>query len=184
MNRIRVCTALTLAFVTACKPSDPDAVLRRDLPEPAPTFASAPLDSPNTDGAVWVASGGEERIVYGVPGERALMALECIRSDDADAALRITRFAPADRNAQALMALIGNGHMGRLPVDAVETNSDRIVWRGTHEAQAAFWDPLAGPRALAATVPGAGRVALNASPLPMQVVRDCRTASGDAARDR
>lgn len=183
MREYRWATALTaIIALTSCKPPPSDEALLRDPPEPEPTFASAPLPSPDTEGAVWVESGAGERIVYGVPGEAALMALECVRGSGAISALRITRFAPADEGAGALMALIGNGHMGRLPVDA-EIVDGRSVWRGEHRADAEFWEPLAGPRALAATVPGAGRVALNPSPLPMALVRACRETNADASPD-
>jgi len=165
--------AVTLASLSACKPPPSDEALRRELPEPALKFASEPLPSPDTEGAVWARSGREERIVYGIPGEPALLALECVREGTAPALLRITRLAPADEGAEALMALIGNGHMSRLPVDA-EIVDGRIVWRGKHRANEEFWEPLAGSRSLTATVPGAGKVAINASPLPGSLIDVCR----------
>ncbi|MGB3807976.1 MAG: hypothetical protein WA936_12315 [Erythrobacter sp.] len=174
----RACFAASLCLLVACKPPPSDEALTRVTPEAAPTFASDPLPSPDTEGATWVDSGRAnsddgERIVYGIPGEAALLALECVRDGTQPPMLRITRFAQADEGAGAMMALIGNGHMGRLPVDA-EDVSGRLAWEGMHRASEDFWEPLAGPRSLAATVPGAGRVSINPSPLPGELIDACR----------
>ncbi len=158
----------------ACKPPPSDAEINRATSEPEPVFASTPLASPDTTDAVWASSSDGERIVYGVPGEAALIALECVREDAEPHSLRITRFALADEGAEALMALIGNGYMSRLPVDA-EIVAERLAWQGTHGADAEFWEPLAGPRGLTATVPGAGKVSLGPSPLPGELIAACRS---------
>jgi hypothetical protein len=71
------------------------------------------------------------------------------------------------------MALIGNGHIGRIAVDQVEIGG-RSVWQGEASAALTAWEPLAGPRQLTATVPGAGMVTLNPSALPRDLIEDCR----------
>lgn len=131
-------------------------------------FASAPLPSPDTTGAVWaVSQNAEERLIYGVPSEPALMALECTNRS-----IRITRNSPADEGAGAMLALVGNGHIGRLPVDATMVNG-RSFWVGSEPAMSDVWEPLAGSRELIATVPGAGTVELHPSPLPRALIEAC-----------
>lgn len=172
---------ISLAGLTACKPPPADADLRRDMPVTAPTFASEPLPSPETEGAVWArtsnASGPQSmaRLIYGIPGSPALIALECVTQDGDLPALQITRLSPADEGAGALLAMVGNGHIGRIEVDASDVGG-RSVWQGAAAAAQIAWEPLAGPRQLTLTVPGAGMVTLNPSALPAQLIEDCRTA--------
>lgn len=162
-----------LAILAACKPPPTDAGLDRDLPEAAPSYASEPIPSPDTEGAVWRASTqNADRVVYGVPGSPALMALTCL-TDGGLPRLRITRHSTADKNAGALLALVGNGHIGRIEVDATDIGGNTI-WQGETLAADDDLEPLAGPRSLTATIPGAGMVTLNASALPMQLLASCR----------
>lgn len=118
----------------------------------------------------------EKRLIYGIPGSPALLALECVDQPGELAALSITRLAEADENAEAMLAMVGNGHIGRIPVDATETG-DRYVWRGEAMAADTVWEPLNGPRELIATVPGAGTVALNPDPLPGELIEACRSGT-------
>lgn len=144
----------------------------RDMPEAEPTFASAPLPSPETEGAVWVLSQRTDgRLIYGVPGEAALLSLEC--DNTATPSLRITRTSPADEGAGALLALVGNGHIGRIMVDATEVSGGSF-WVGEAAAFDEVWEPLAGPRELIATVPGGGTVNIDPSPLPRFLIEACR----------
>nr|WP_298929355.1 hypothetical protein [uncultured Erythrobacter sp.] len=138
-----------------------------------PTFASDPLPSPDTEGAVWAPSTEANRIIYGIPGEPALMALACIERDGQSEILRITRISPADEGAGALLALIGNGAIGRIEVDATKQGRG-FVWQGELPAADAKWEPLNGPRQATVTVPGAGMVTLNASRLPEELLNTCR----------
>ncbi|MEE4200285.1 hypothetical protein [Erythrobacter sp.] len=162
-----------LALIGACKPPPSDAGLSREVPEAEPTFASAPLPSPDSEGAVWARSQAREgRIVYGVPGEAALLALECLGGTEA-AAVQMTRIAVADEGAGALLAMVGNGHIGRLPVDA-RAAGDANIWQGEAAASDSLWEPLRGPRALTVTVPGAGMVRVNGSELPGDLIAQCR----------
>ena len=165
------CAALTA--LAACKPPPTDLDLGRDLPEAEPTYASDPLPSPETEGAIWAVSAKDaDTIIYGVPGNQAMMALTCV-DDSTPARLRITRMSPADEDAGALLAMVGNGHIGRVPVDATKV-SGKIIWQGETMAADRDLEPLAGPRQLTATIPGAGMVTLNPSPLPMQLLSECR----------
>ena len=130
-------------------------------------MASKPIDSPPSEGALW-AESEPGRIIYGQPGQPIQLALAC----EADQ-LTITRFAPADDGAGALLALVGNGDIGRLEVDPVEVRG-QSVWQGQAAATSEVWDPLTGPRQLIATVPGGGMVTMNPSLLPMILVAECR----------
>ncbi|MDJ0642370.1 MAG: hypothetical protein QNJ15_06105 [Erythrobacter sp.] len=161
-----------VALLAACKPPPTDADMGRDMPEAEPTFASEPLPSPDTEGAVWALANNDERLIYGIPGQPVLLALTCLR-DTSEPALRITRLSPADEGAGAMLALIGNGAIGRMEVDATDV-SGRSIWQGALPAADERWEPLNGPREITATVPGAGMVTLNPSPLPAQFLAACR----------
>lgn len=161
-----------LILTAACKPPPTDADMLRDMPEPAPTFASDPLPSPQTEGAIWALSARTDgRLIYGVPGEASLLALDCDVSGVPT--FRITRTSPADEGAGALLALVGNGHIGRINVDATKVGN-QLFWVGDAIAEDEVWEPLTGPRELIATVPGAGMVTLNPSVLPGFMIGSCR----------
>lgn len=171
-NRVAL-TLFPLTALAACKPPPTDADMLRDMPAAEPTFASDPMPLPETEGAVWVPSPQDAaRIIFGVPGQPALLALEC-DGEQVPPRLRITRLAPADEGAGALLAMVGNGHIGRIAVDAVEVGG-RSVWRGETLAADLVWEPLAGPRALTVTVPGAGMIEMEPSGLPGRFIEACR----------
>lgn len=162
-----------LAVLGACKPPPTDAAVAR-VSLLAPTRGpSEPLPSPDTTGALWAATGNPQRLVYGVPGKPVLLALECRSPATSEAVLRITRHAPADEGAAALLALIGNGWIGRFPVDATPV-AGKSLWQGDIPATAREWAALKPEREASVTVPGAGLLKLNPSPLPMQLVTACR----------
>lgn len=166
-------------LATACKPPPTDAGMSREAPQAATTYASEPLPSPDTEGAVWALSEeGANRLVYGVPGTPALLALTCL-SESAPPRLSITRMSPADEGAGALLALVGNGHIGRIAVDATEVKG-RSVWQGEELAADTDFEPLAGPRSLTVTVPGAGMVTINESEVAMEFLENCRSSTTDA----
>ena len=172
---MRKIVLITLLALAACKPPPTDADMLREMPETAPTFASSPLPSPDTEGALWaVSSRSDKRIIYGIPGEPVLLALECQNSGDASGpAITVTRYSPADEGAGALLAFVGNDHIGRIAVDATELGEDTF-WQGQLGAFDDAWQPLAGPDELTSTVPGAGMVTLNPSPLPGFLIAACR----------
>ncbi len=172
------CLALGGAVLAAlalpgCKPPPTDAPVARAAILPAAEGPSLPLASPDTTNAVWAQSGKPMRLVYGVPGQPVLLALECLDPASPDARLRITRHAPADSGAGALLALIGNGAIGRIAVDATETGG-RVLWQGETAAIDPVWEPLAGPREMTVTVPGAGLVRINPGEQPWKLLTECR----------
>jgi hypothetical protein len=161
--------------LTVCKPPPSDAAVARvSLLGPA-RGPSEPLASPDTADAVWASTANPLRLVYGNPGQPVLLALECRDAASVRARLRITRHAPADAGAGALLALIGNGRIGRFPVDAT-TVRGRVLWQGEAPALHPAWEALDNARNTPATVtvPGAGLVTLNPSPLPSALITACR----------
>ena len=170
---VRIAILSAVCALASCKPPPTDEDILRALPEGSPVFASDPLPSPDIEGAVWAPSATKGRILYGKAGEPPLVALACL---EGTSVLRLTRMSPADEGAQALAAIIGNGHIGRIEVDATKVN-DQIVWQGDLDANSLKWEPLAGPRELTLTVPGAGLVKLNASGMPGNVIDNCRNGS-------
>ena len=169
----RLATILALLALAACKPPPTDADMLREVE--MENFASAPLPSPDTEGAVWASSTRKMlRLVYGVPGAPALMALECSpHENERRRQLSIARLSPADDNATALLALIGNGHISRINVSAINL-SGPSRWEGAASAYDERWEPLRGPRQITATVPGAGMVTLNPSEMPRRLIDLCR----------
>ncbi|MEL7197679.1 MAG: hypothetical protein AAGL10_05115 [Pseudomonadota bacterium] len=181
----RILGALTASIaiilaIAGCKPPPGDAGMSREAPEDEPVFASTPLPSPDTQDAIWASSSeSEDRVVYGVPYNPALMTLECVGTSG-DPLVEITRMAPADEGAQALLALVGNGAIGRIEVDASEVGS-RIVWRGTVSPAHRDMEPLKGPRNVTATIPGAGMVELNPSTVPAAFLDACEKGTAFVA---
>jgi hypothetical protein len=164
-----------LTGLAGCKPPPTDsAAARVSLIAPA-EGPSEPIASPDVTGAVWAATANPLRLVYGIPGQPVLLALECLDPKGAEARLTITRHAAADPGASAILALIGNGQIARIPVDAASLKGQR-VWEGEAPALIPEWDALKPEREATVTVPGAGLVKLNPSPLPMALVTECRGA--------
>ena len=165
--------------LASCKPPPTDAAVARVSLSTAVAGPAEPLPSPDVQGAVWAQGGAAQaalsRLVYGVPGQPVLLALECVDGDTPDARVRITRHAPADEGAAALLALIGNGRIARIEVDATPRNG-QVLWQGEAPAIAPGWDALAGQREATVTVPGAGLVRLNPSPLTNHLLASCRAA--------
>ncbi|MDZ4308215.1 hypothetical protein [Allopontixanthobacter sp.] len=161
------------AAMTACKPPATDDYLERvDLAE-ATGAGRAPLPSPDTSKAVWADSSTAGRILFGNPAEVPYLALSCEASPTGEPLIRIIRFAAADAQAKALFALVGNGHIARIPVDAT-WNGRAWLWEGTIPADDPKLEVLTGKRTITATLPGAGKLDLNPSPLPALLIETCR----------
>lgn len=175
---MRAAALPALLLLAACNPpAAEDYVARvgvagRDAPSP-------PMASPDTKGAIWAPAPGKPmRLLYGKPGQPPLFALECgMRSGQA--VLTYTRFAPADPHAKAILALIGNGHVARLNIDA-QRSAGRWLWQGSEAAASPKFEGLTGARQVEATVPGAGSLILNPSPVPGELVLRCRALNPPA----
>lgn len=173
------CAALVpLLLLAACNPPAADdyvarvGVTERDAPSP-------PIVSPDTTGAVWAPSPANPfRLLYGKPGQRVLFALECIQGPK-EPRLEYTRFAAADAHAKAILALIGNGHVSRLKIDATR-DGNRWLWQGSEPATSLSFEGLTGGRQVEATVPGAGSLILNPSQAPGELINRCRALAPPA----
>jgi hypothetical protein len=177
-RRLLVLTGAVLAL-GACKPPPTDAGSARAANLAPVSGPSEPIASPVVEGAVWAQSAKAGRLVYGIPGQPVLVALECRDAASPAARLRITRHAPADADAGALLAMIGNGFIGRFAVDATAIGKARM-WQGEAPAMAQGWNALDGLREATVTVPGAGLVRLNPSPLPGELIKACRAPAAPA----
>ncbi len=181
----RFCSAILAAIcatLAGCQPPAADRYEGRDAPPDTASFASEPIASPDAEGALWAPSQTPLRLIYGQPGQHPLAAMECVM-DGERPRLRITRFARADEGAQALMAIIGNGHKERFPVEAVN-NGRAFLWEGGAPLASEKLDVLTGQRGVELTIPGAGTLALNASERPRDLIESCRAATQQRPQDR
>ena len=172
---------LPILVLAACKPPAADDYVERTRIGGEVQGPSELIDSPDTQGAVWAPADKAGRLLYGKPGERPLFAIECV-GQGAVPMLAYTRFAKADPHAKAVLALIGNSHVTRLPIDAAQIN-DVWRWEGAAPVTDPRWDVLTGTREVEATVPGAGSVILNPSPLPGELVEECRALAQPPSDD-
>jgi hypothetical protein len=175
-------TALLLLVLAGCRPPASDGYVQRidlaandDRPHVEPT-------SPQVEGAIWAGSGGPERIVFGKPGQPPFLALACIGTGG-DRAVELTRFAQTDPHAKGMMALVGNGHVERLKIDA-EWNGRGWLWRGRYRPSDTRLDALTGTRQLELTIPGAGTLVLEGKNDPGQLIELCRRLSAPEVIDR
>ncbi len=164
--------ALPLFALAGCKPPPTDEVAERSLRIELNQGPSEPIDSPDSSNAVWAQSKTPDRLIYGNPGEAPMLALACVEIDG-QPALTFTRYALADKGAGAFLALIGNAHVSRIPVDATEFG-DSYLWEGSLPADDPHWEVLTGRREVTATIPGAGMVTLNSSEKPALLIENCR----------
>jgi hypothetical protein len=172
MRRCAPLAAVAILSVSGCQPPATEGYQERvDLAE-AGRFPSDPIVSPDTSDAVWAASGEPGRIVYGVRGAAPQVALACTGSGP-DAAVRVTRFAPADAEAKALAAMIGNAHISRFPV-AAEWNGRAWIWQGDLPVLDPRLEALTGTREVELTIPGAGSVRIKPDGQPAALVARCR----------
>lgn len=170
-----------LLALAACQPPAADNYVERVELAEKQRSVGEPIRSPDTQGAIWAAAEEPLRLLYGKPGEPPLIALACDLAGH-EPQLHVTRFARADAEAKALFAFVGNGHIARIPVDA-EYNGRAWLWEGSVPADTYQLGALTGPRALYATLPGAGRVEINASPRPGQLIEACLQAETEAERE-
>lgn len=174
---------LLLSVLAACRPPASDEYVQRidlDARDSGPRVLST---SPATEGAIW-AEGGPGRIVFGLPGKAPYLALACAGSPE-QPVFEVTRYAQTDPRAKGIMALVGNGHVGRLKIDA-KWNGRGWLWHGRYRADDTRLDAFTGVRKMELTIPGAGTLVLEGSPRPGELIAGCRAlqsppVSGPAA---
>ena len=166
-----------LLALAGCKPPPTDEATARSALVEDRGAPSLPIESPDAINAIWAESREPGRILYGNPGETPMIALTCIE-DEQEPRIRFTRYALADEGASALLALIGNGHIARLPVEATDRGG-YFLWQGEFPATSPDLEVLTGTRDFTATIPGAGLVEVHASERPAELVEACRALVED-----
>lgn len=167
-----------LTLLAACRPPATDPYVERMALEEVRDGPRVLATSPETEDAVWAESGGPHRIVFGHPGQAPLLAIECARQG---ALLVITRFASTDPGAKGMMALVGNGHVERLKIDALDMGGKRgWLWQGRYNPLDPRLDALTGARRLELTIPGAGTLVLSGSSRPAELIDACRRRGAPA----
>lgn len=167
--------ALVLVALAACRPPASDGYVQRielgvDTDRP-----HVLTESPQVEGAIWASSDGPERMVFGKPGKPPYLALACT-GNGGNRAIEVTRFAETDPRAKGMMALVGNGHVERLKIDA-KYNGRGWLWQGRYRPTDTRLDALTGVRKLELTIPGAGTLVLQGSNTPGQLIELCRRLS-------
>lgn len=171
-----ISSALLIALLAACQrapetpqaaPDQPLDAVRVALPSPGPE----PAPRPEGEKPAWSGTSASATLAY--PDERLLtVACEAGR-------LVVTRHAPTDKGASALFALIGNGTILRLPVEAVAAPGAKWPeWRGNIAAGDEKVKVFLGQK-LDATLPGAGKIEVPGGAELKAVVKGC--APGGAA---
>ena len=129
---------------------------------------AAPLQP---EGGQWLAAG--DRLSFGVPGQAPLLTLTCERDPSGASLIRLVRTTRAESGAKALLALIGNGRIARLPVNAT-TGGETGRWEGILLAADPRLDVLKGINSVEATLPGGGTLMLKSSGEPRRLLEACR----------
>lgn len=123
------------------------------------------------EGGQWELAG--ESLRFGLAGQAGMIAMSCTHAADGTALFRIERTTRAEEGAKALFALIGNGRIARLPLDAVR-GGEAGEWRGQVPARDPRLDVLKGGNRIEATLPGGGTLKLPASGEPGRLLEACR----------
>ena len=164
--------AVPVFLLASCNPPAADSYAERGEVAVKASKLIEPIASPDVEDAIWAEAKSGERIVFGKPGEPPLFALACKRTD-VGSAIELTRFTPTDEGAKALIAIIGNGHIGRYKVDAVPARQG-FYWHGQVPANDYNLEAFRGPRTTEATVPGGGSLILNANPMVGELIDACQ----------
>ena len=162
-------------LLAACQPPPTDDSADRGAMIGPEEGIIDPIESPDVEGAIWSPTSEPGRLLYGKPGQTPLAALHC-RTEDGVRTIEITRFVITDKDAKAIQVLIGNGHSERLPIEAV-WNGRAWIWQATWPGTTSDLESLTGPREVEWTIPGAGSLILNPSPLPGRLIARCRGLS-------
>ena len=163
-----------LLLASACQPPAADEYVERTRIASGREAPMEPIDSPDTGDAVWAQAESGDKLLFGNPGETPFFALEC-----AEAQVRYTRYVAADPHAKAILALIGNGHVARLKIDATKVG-EAWLWQGSVPADDPGLEGLGGARQVEATVPGAGSLMLKPSRLPGDLIDRCAASAQPA----
>lgn len=139
--------------------------------ESAASLAINPL--PNSLGARWHIAADGKAIELARPTDEPLLTLRCKIAANTAPQLTVIRHAGSEPGAKALFAVIGNGIISRIKLDATLAEKG-WRWEGTYRADAAALDAFTGPRDIEATLPGAGTLRIDGSTLPREFIGWCR----------
>lgn len=163
--------ALTLALAACERPPAPEPTFRED--QSATALALNPM--PDSEGAQWSIAANGKGIDFGKTAAPPLLSLTCqIGKDGAPPQLTVIRHARSEPGAKALFAVLGNGIVSRLKLDAALAETEGWRWEGRYPASAPELDVFTGPRDIAATLPGGGELHIAGSGLPREFIDWCR----------
>lgn len=167
----RCCKLAVCAALTAC--SRQPQVQRIDLDDVPSATDLALSSSPDTTGAKWTIAPNGKEIDFG-KSARPYLSLACrISKDSNPPQLDIIRHAPAQPGAKALFAVLGNGIVSRLKLDAALAK-EGWRWEGHYPASTPKLDVFTGQRDIEATLPGGGTLHIAGSNLPRDFITWCR----------
>jgi hypothetical protein len=160
-----------LALAACERQPEPQATFRED--QSAAELALNP--KPDSADAKWAIAADGKGIDFGNPAAAPLLSLTCqISKDNAPPQLTVIRHARSEPGAKALFAVLGNGIVSRLKVDAALADQEGWRWEGRYPASAPELDVFTGQRDIAATLPGGGELHVTGSGLPREFIDWCR----------
>jgi len=170
----RFALALALApLLAACGRQQPQPQARFSEDQSATEFALNP--KPDSSEAAWTVAADGKGIDFGKPTTAPLLSLTCqIGNGNASPQLTVIRHARSEPGAKALFAVLGNGIISRLKVDAALDDKEGWRWEGRYPASAPELDVFTGQRDIDATLPGGGELHVTGSGLPREFVDWCR----------
>lgn len=175
MAYLRFTTVLATILLAAC--GQKQQVQRLDFDNLKGTAAFGITPSPNIIGAMWTIAPDGKGIRFGLDADKPYLSLTCKLAKNTPPALAIVRHAQSEPGAKALFAVIGNGVVSRMNLDA-ELSAGGWQWGAVYPADAPQFDAFTGPRDIEATLPGAGMVQMAGSALPREFIEWCRQGGG------
>jgi hypothetical protein len=174
MGAVKVAPLLvSVLLLVGCGDSDDGRAAERISLDQARARPAEPLTSPDTKNAKWTVRGNGQAVDFGPTPTAALLSLECnLRASPVT--LAVVRHAPARPGEQALFAVLGNGPIARLPLDA-ELEAGEWRWQGILPASDPQLDVFVGQADLEATLPGGGTLVVDGSRIPGEFVTWCRS---------
>jgi len=136
--------------------------------------AATPAALPNSLGARWHVSADGKGIELARPGDAPFLTLHCVIANGVEPQMAVIRHAQSEPGAKALFAVLGNGIVSRMKLDAKLARKEGWRWEGLYPATAPELDVFTGQREIEATLPGAGMLKIGASPLPREFIGWCR----------
>ena len=167
----QIALALTVALAACGRQPRVQRVDLDDVPNATDLTLTT---SPDTTGAKWTITPDGKGIDFGKVVTKPFLSLTCAISEDkSPPQLTIIRHAQSQPGAKALFAVLGNGIVSRLKLDAA-LGRDGWRWEGHYPASSPELDVFTGTRDIQATLPGGGMLQIAGSNLPRDFVNWCR----------